>query len=318
MSTLKGNHGELPLRFHLTHKNFRFEIIKTNDFYLDIHLLLKMYPILQVEYIFLYGIIMKIGMMNHPNRDILDDLDWANEHNFDFLDLTLELPGADPHNFPIKKAQQLIKQYNLEIIGHTAYYLPFASPIVALRETSVKELHQCLNVFSDLNVKLMNIHYFWGTPLMTNKQVSDNIIECISAVLPRAKELDIIIMIENLTGQLELIHPIMEAIPELCLHLDVGHANLYVDNNTTEEFLKVYSDKLKHIHFSDNKGGRDDLHLPLGTGNIDWENIIRLLKQYSYDDTITLEIFSDDTDYLLYGKDKLRKLWDTIEMPINS
>lgn len=46
----------------------------------------------------------------------------------------------------------------------------------------------------------------------------------------------------------------------------------------------------------------------MGTGNIDWEKLIKLLKKY-YNGTITLEIFSKDKDYVLLSKDKLRELW---------
>jgi sugar phosphate isomerase/epimerase len=46
----------------------------------------------------------------------------------------------------------------------------------------------------------------------------------------------------------------------------------------------------------------------MGVGNIDWENLINVLKKY-YDGTITLEIFSRDRDYVLLSKEKLKKLW---------
>jgi sugar phosphate isomerase/epimerase len=47
----------------------------------------------------------------------------------------------------------------------------------------------------------------------------------------------------------------------------------------------------------------------MGTGSINWERLIKLLKGY-YDGTITLEIFSRDRDYALLSRDKLRKLWE--------
>jgi len=64
---------------------------------------------------------------------------------------------------------------------------------------------------------------------------------------------------------------------------------------------------LKHVHLSDNKGS-EDLHLPMGTGNIDWKKILKILKKY-YQGTITLEVFSKDKDYALLSKEKLRRLW---------
>lgn len=39
---------------------------------------------------------MKIGAMNHPTRDPLEEIDWFGRHGFDFVDFTLEPPAADP------------------------------------------------------------------------------------------------------------------------------------------------------------------------------------------------------------------------------
>jgi sugar phosphate isomerase/epimerase len=65
------------------------------------------------------------------------------------------------------------------------------------------------------------------------------------------------------------------------------------------------------VHLSDNFGKREDLHLPLGAGAIDWRNIISMLKNSGYDGTITLEVFSQDRRYLLFSRDKLREIWES-------
>jgi len=39
---------------------------------------------------------MKIGAMNHPARNPLEEIDWFGQHGFDFVDFTLEPPAADP------------------------------------------------------------------------------------------------------------------------------------------------------------------------------------------------------------------------------
>jgi len=40
---------------------------------------------------------MIIGAMNHPGRDPVEEIHWIGAHGFDFVDLTLEPPGADEH-----------------------------------------------------------------------------------------------------------------------------------------------------------------------------------------------------------------------------
>ena len=57
------------------------------------------------------------------------------------------------------------------------------------------------------------------------------------------------------------------------------------------------------MHASDNFG-KEDNHLPLGTGTIDLRKIVQALKRIGYDGTVTFEVFSRDKDYLRISKDK--------------
>jgi sugar phosphate isomerase/epimerase len=102
------------------------------------------------------------------------------------------------------------------------------------------------------------------------------------------------------------VSEILARVPDIYLHIDTGHANLF--GRKPEEFIEKFHTRLRHVHLNDNDGIRD-LHIPMGTGSINWERLIKLLKGY-YDGTITLEIFSRDRDYALLSRDKLRKLWE--------
>jgi len=103
---------------------------------------------------------------------------------------------------------------------------------------------------------------------------------------------------------------LLDPLPELGLHLDIGHANLEAPHNMTEEILTAYGTRLRHVHLHDNRGGHADLHLPLGAGNIDVRKEIGALKRCGYDGTITLEVFTPDRHFLAYSRDVLRRVWD--------
>jgi sugar phosphate isomerase/epimerase len=120
-------------------------------------------------------------------------------------------------------------------------------------------------------------------------------------------------MIENLPGDYNSaaqLGELLDPLPELGLHLDIGHANLQVPANTTEEILAAYGSRLKHVHLHDNKGGHNDLHLPLGTGTVDLRRAIEALISCKYDGTITLEVFTPDRRHLLYSRDLLQSVWN--------
>jgi sugar phosphate isomerase/epimerase len=132
-------------------------------------------------------------------------------------------------------------------------------------------------------------------------------------MLPHAAKAGLGLMIENLPGDFntpEQLGELLDPVPELGLHLDIGHANLLVPFNTTEPILNNYGSRLRHVHLHDNKGGGADLHMALGTGTVDYRRAIRALKACGYDQTITLEVFAPDRQYLRYSRDLLRQAWN--------
>ena len=252
---------------------------------------------------------MKIGYPNHPRKDILKEIEWIGKNSFDFVDLFLEEDKAVPEKINIEKVKELLKKYKLDTVGHTAYYLPIGSPVKAIRDTSVYEAKRYFDVFQKLNVKYVTIHANWASGLFSEKECIDFQVETLDRIITEAERYNIRIMLEPITkpqDNIKNISEILKRLPNLYLHLDIGHANL--NGNKPEEFIKKFHKRLKHIHMHDNNS-RDDLHNPIGTGNIDWKELIKTIKRY-YDGTITLEIFSEDKDYILISKNKLQKLWN--------
>jgi sugar phosphate isomerase/epimerase len=256
---------------------------------------------------------MLIGAMNHPKHDVLKEIEWMAEWGVDFIDLTLEPPAAAAWRIDVKKVRSLLERYRLKAVGHTAYYLPFASPFESLRQGALLELKRCIEIFSELNVTWVNLHPDRNIPMHDKEFAIERNIQSIGELLPIAEKYGVGLMIENLPGHfnsVEQLDPLLKPFPQLGVHLDIGHANLLVEENTTEEIIECYGERVRHVHLHDNKGGGADLHLPLGAGNMDIEFYVQLLKASGYDDTITLEVFSEDHHYFKYSRDLLRKLWD--------
>ncbi|MFH0875754.1 MAG: sugar phosphate isomerase/epimerase family protein [archaeon] len=70
---------------------------------------------------------------------------------------------------------------------------------------------------------------------------------------------------------------------------DTGHA---ITNNIDPcEFIKKI--KISHIHMQSNRLGDFDRHLPLGSGDLDYRQVIRLLKEINYDNYIIFEMFNE-------------------------
>jgi sugar phosphate isomerase/epimerase len=258
---------------------------------------------------------MLIGTMNHPERPILDEISWMASLGMDFIDLTLEPPAAASWDVDPSSIRRALDRYRMQVVGHTAWYLPMASAIEEIRRAAVAELARCIEIFGTLGVKWMNIHPDRHTPWHPRDFFIQQNLRSLRELLPVAERHRVGLMIENLPGDFNSppqLGELLEPIPELGLHLDIGHANLRVPHNTTREILKAYGDRLRHVHLHDNRGGHEDSHLPLGAGNVAYVDGIQALYECRYDGTITLEVFTPDRHYLTYSRDVLRRTWDQI------
>lgn len=256
---------------------------------------------------------MLIGAMNHPAHDVLAEIEWIAALGLDFIDLTLEPPAAASWLVDTAAIRRAIQGTGLKVVGHTAFYLPMASAFEEVRRASVEELRRCLRAFGEIGAKWMNLHPDRHAPMHDRSFFIHRNIETISDLLPEARRCGVGMMIENLPGDYNSapqLGELLDPIPELGLHLDLGHANLLVAYNTTEEILAAYGSRLRHVHLHDNKGGHADLHLPLGAGTLDWQRSVRALQSCGYNGTITLEVFTPDRHYLTYSRDQLRRVWD--------
>jgi len=258
---------------------------------------------------------MKIGAMNHPMRAVVEEIRTFRELGFEFVDLTLEPLRGAPSAIDVADVLRVLDETGLNAVGHTAWYLPLASPFERVRDAALAEFAECFDVFARLGIRLANIHPDARVPSMFPRAwVVDRNIESLQRLVALAAERGVRLMLENVPGMfndVENLKPVFAAVPELGLHLDVGHANLGGPKNATELFLDAFGGRLVHVHFSDNKGDGDS-HLPMGVGNIDWRWAITALKQHGYDGTITLEVFSPDQDYLAFSRLKVQRLWDEV------
>jgi sugar phosphate isomerase/epimerase len=199
------------------------------------------------------------------------------------------------------------------VIGHTPYYLPIGSPFESLRKAAVSELKFCMEAFSEIGARWMNLHPDRYAPLHDRRFYIERDLQSIRELMELTPRTGVALMIENLPGDfntVEQLAELLDPLPELGLHLDIGHANLLTLMNTADEIIRVYINRLRHVHLHDNKGGGADLHLPLGAGTMNVARHVRTLKAAGYDGKITLEVFSEDRRYLAFSRDILRRLWD--------
>lgn len=265
---------------------------------------------------------MLYGAMNFPVRPILKELDSISELGFDFLELTMDPPQA--HYTMIRKEMKSIlkalDRYSMKIICHLPTFVSTADLTPSLRKASLNEVLNSLDVAAELGCLKVVLHpsYMLGLSVFVIEKAKMYALESLDAIMTKGNQLGLIICLENMfPGTHSLVEPadfskIVESFPELKLTLDIGHAHIKdIDGKRALNFIKRFSDHISHIHASDNLG-KEDNHLPVGAGTVNFPKIVEAIKEVGYDDTITLEVFSKDRDYLKISREKLKTMFAII------
>jgi sugar phosphate isomerase/epimerase len=263
---------------------------------------------------------MKYGAMNFPVKPLLKEMEEIGDLGFDYVELTLDPPEATPQKILSQKRliRELLNRYKMGITGHLPTFVWTSDLYDSLRKASLQENFAALEAAAELGIEKVVLHpgYITGMGKFVIDQAKRYGLESIEAVLEKTNSLGMTLCIENMFPQaLFLTQPhgfqeVFETFPEIRLALDIGHANLGGDRNRALEFIQRYGYRIGHIHANDNFG-KEDNHLPIGAGIIDFERIIKALKETSYDETMTIEVFSKDRDYLRMSKEKLKKIWES-------
>jgi len=101
---------------------------------------------------------MRIGAMNHPRLDPAEEIRRFAEMGLDFIDLTLEPPGAGWWQCDARAVRKALNETGMGVVGHTAYYLPIAHPFEEVRREAVEALSHSIKAFAEIGATVMNIH----------------------------------------------------------------------------------------------------------------------------------------------------------------
>ena len=162
-----------------------------------------------------------------------------------------------------------------------------------------------------LAIRFLTIH-LWTDPRFVKKEVIDNKIVALGDITAFAADRGVRIGIENLSEKADDLERLLEAVPLLGITLDVGHGQLLAETNTAFPIIERLSSRIAHLHLHDNHGGkgvRDDLHLPIGEGIVDFPRILEALIRKRYCGTATLELKPLD---LVLSRQRLQQIIDRI------
>jgi sugar phosphate isomerase/epimerase len=188
------------------------------------------------------------------------------------------------------------KSRGIEYTVHAPFAdINIASPSKPILNATLKRLKQSIAYTSALNAQLWVFHPGTQTgisPFYPGKDWKQNI-ESTHALHKTAEKHGVKIALENVPEPYPFVMKRVEDFAKfyketnlnIGLVLDVGHAHL---NGQIELFLKTFTDKIAHIHASDNMGETDE-HLGVGYGKINWQRFAQTLRETAYDKTVIVE-----------------------------
>lgn len=223
----------------------------------------------------------------------LSDLDFLRNHGFDFGEIVFR----DSENRQIWRASGIHNSFSdgFFVVAHGPREGP-PNDVKHLWEHCRPALLETVDSASHMGIKLLTVHLWMDRRFVTSDSRAEKIL-VLNDLVSYAGPKEVVICIENLSESASDLETVLAAVPELKITLDVGHGTLLTETNTAYQIIERLSRSISHLHFHDNRGGtgvKDDLHLAIGAGIIDFPSILEALSRKGYDRTMTLEVDQED------------------------
>jgi sugar phosphate isomerase/epimerase len=226
-----------------------------------------------------------IGGRAHTIEELLE----VGKLGYPFVEISLDDPATVAGWIP-----QLLEIKDTYGISFLAHYPNEDNPfdVKELRSKFLPRIKALMVLSRQLGITKATLH-FWIDQRWAPAELIPGKLELLSRIVDYGNEYGITVCIENLSERTESFGPAFDAIPDLRMTLDIGHAQLLSQQNTSFRFIEDHISRIVHLHVHDNRGGtsvKDDLHLPLGDGIVDYSAIIASLIKRGYDSTIAMEV----------------------------
>ena len=199
------------------------------------------------------------------------------------------------HECPLKyMPSDIFDSYKIKPTVHTPISdMNIASPTRLIREASINEIKNSMDLASNIDANIVVVHP-GKIPFLT-RQFEDKILDLnynsLKECADYANDLGLSMCVENMPNMEGYLFKDISKLDELTNNLDVyitmdvGHAHNC--NFSPKDMLS--SDKIKHIHLSDNDGTWDN-HDALGYGTLNFDVLFKELKNIKYNNILVIEV----------------------------
>jgi sugar phosphate isomerase/epimerase len=223
----------------------------------------------------------------------IEEIHEVGKLGYPFMEISLDDPVTVADWIP-----QLLEIKDTYGVSYLAHYPNEDNPfdVEVLKNKFLPRIKTLMDLSKQLDITKATLH-FWIDQRWAPPNLIPGKLELLSRIVSYGAEYGVTVCIENLSERADSFQRAFDAIPDLKMTLDIGHDQLLSSKNTSHRFIENHFLRIAHIHVHDNHGGtsvKDDLHLALGDGVVDYPAIISSLLNKGYDSTITMEVKSKD------------------------
>jgi len=248
----------------------------------------------------------KQGFMVDGPVEFDEAVEFAAEHDFDFLELNAEFAFHRRRIDPAR-IRGLARERGLGLVVHLPYRLDAGSPHEHVREGACQEIEAAIDAAVELGASKGVAHATsranladWGV-----ETLRDSLYESVRRLYDYARERDFSVCVENVKQDLFDAgdFPDLFAETEAAACLDTGHAYARGHGAPAQaELLETYPDRIDHVHLNETRRDDVDEHLPLGLGHVDFEALATAMREADWAGTCTHEVWAFDLDSRAHSK----------------
>lgn len=171
---------------------------------------------------------------------------------------------------------------------------------INISRASVKSCVDAAEICEEIGAKVLVVHPGIGHFLINTirEHNKKQLIRAVNELLDATAKFDVFICIENMPQDAHMLGneiDIEEFLTNLnrddiFLTFDTSHAWTCDMNN--ELYWEKFHKFVKNIHLADNANKETDLHPALGSGKIDFQQILNIVKKYKYEGLLVVEIIT--------------------------
>lgn len=247
---------------------------------------------------------MKLGVSLGPEGELKEKILNVPEE-MEFVEFSIGEHERPVEEIEKEEVKEALEQKDFDLIVHLPFRQRLATSIDEFNEAVLKYHTRLIEFSIDLGAEKFVIHTDMRD--QDSEEEAEVMREQIRKMEELGEEYGIEFCYENV-GQwngmelFELGEVLDDRDASMCF--DTGHAFSEVGQEEMEEFLDDYSHLISHLHLQDTREGRD-MHLPIGSEEIEWESVGEKLSEFQ--GTATMEIFTSDNDYIQLSKQKVEE-----------